>query len=150
MGAQVRDGVPHAFTFWIVNRSKRALWVAEPAINCSNNLVGSLTLQTEFTPAAPGSHRLGYGCNACFGQPPDILERVKAWKVLQPGESLIVEADLSKLRHLDVREVGTYRFTARYQPPYVSPAEQARLAALGMAYVSQSLESEAQVFRKDQ
>jgi hypothetical protein len=142
----IRMDVPQAFAFLLVNVGNQDARVPTPSVYCSG-LDGTLSLRLDFVPLAPGEPGSGGGCGGTITDRPPILKRVKEWKLLHPGESLTVEAGKNRL-HFEDREPGTYEFWATYQPPQLSPNDQAELRQAGIDFPQAKLSSAHVVFIK--
>jgi hypothetical protein len=62
-----------------------------------------------------------------------ILERVKTWKDLHPGESIVLKVAKERL-HYDCKEPGTYEFLAYYFPPAMTPSDRKALSQTGIDF----------------
>lgn len=118
----VQAGVPQAFKFLLVNTTRHDVTLPQnPEITtadaCGDTYYGRIRLTLHFVPAKPlplGSSLVTCGYNT--REWPPILERVKDWKTLKPGESLVLEASKAQFSY-DDRSAGTYEFWANYDTP---------------------------------
>jgi hypothetical protein len=145
---EASESVPAAFAFLLVNRSDHEVRVPTPSIDCENSFNGAIWLHVQFRPLVPGPpDEDGFGCASDSMDWPAILERVKAWKVLGPGESLRLRADREHL-HYEGDKAGTYEFWATYRPPSVQLLDQGTLWAVGLDFPSRGLDTQHLVFVK--
>jgi hypothetical protein len=134
----VRDGMPQAFTFVLLNITDHNLLVpAHPSVDCGDNYDGSFWLEIRFTPwpftpLTSEPRGGGWGCAGSVYQWPPVIERVKQWKTIAPGESFRITAPKDKL-HLDGK-LGKYELWARYIPPSVSPGDETILRHAGIDF----------------
>jgi hypothetical protein len=84
-------------------------------------------------PAAGSSPGLEKGgCAGDFyGEWPSILERMKTWRTLKPGESLETHGSRSQFFYSD-RRPGRYEFSATYTPPSVADQDRQLISGLGL------------------
>jgi hypothetical protein len=90
---------------------------------------------------------MGRGCGTGRSDWPPILDRIKEWKTLHPGESLSIDATQEDLL-VDVRAAGRYEFRARYEPPEISANDQDILRKAGIDFPHRPLTSERLVFKR--
>jgi len=128
----IKRGIPQGFTFQIVNRTKHDVRIPTPTIDCEDTFNGSIWLRLELTPAL-GMSGTGLGCAADLQDWPPIVERIKKWKIVHPGDAVSLESDREHLFY-DDKEPGNYEFSADYVPPYISPSDQNQLRALGIEF----------------
>jgi hypothetical protein len=129
-----RDDMPQAFTFVLLNITDHDLLVpVHPSLDCFDNYDGSFWLVIKFTPVTPEPPGMGWGCGGSKYQWPPVLDRVKEWKTIRPGESFRITAPKDKL-HLDGSKPGTYEFWARYVPPAISPDDETILRHAGFDF----------------
>ena len=142
------DGsVPTAFIFLLVNRSDHDVRLPTPSIQCSDSFDGWISLRLEFKPLTPGPAGGGGGCAGDTMNWPPVLERVKSWKVLGPGESLRLRADSSRLFYA-ADQPGTYEFCATYRPPSIKALDEGTLRAVGIDFPDRELSTQRLVFVK--
>jgi hypothetical protein len=144
----VRMNVPKAFTFLIVNRSDHEVRLPMPAIERGDAPHGTIWLRLNFVPSRPGttpSQLLGGGVNDYTYQP--ILDRVRTWKVLRPGESLSLGTINDRVI---AGEAGTYDYWAYYYPPGMPKADEEVLQKAGIDFPKAELESTHVKFVKKQ
>jgi hypothetical protein len=139
---EVRMDMPQVFGFVLVNISDHVVLIPpNPNVECTDLSRGSLWLRLNFTPFTHEVPRLGSGCVADYGigliRSPSVLDRVKAWKVLHPGESL--SFDIPK--NFEEQRAGTYQFWVEYQPPHISTDDQATLRQAGIDFPHDALTS---------
>ncbi|MEO8736761.1 MAG: hypothetical protein ABI380_09500 [Edaphobacter sp.] len=109
-----------------------------PALERGDVPHGTIWLRLNFVPLIPGmppSPRLG-GINDYRYQP--ILARVQTWKVLRPGESLIVGTVNDRVI---AGKAGTYDYWADYYPPGMSKVDEELLQKAGIDFPKATLES---------
>ena len=134
----IRDGMPQAFTFVLLNITDHNLLVpAHPSVDCGDSYDGSFWLEIHFTPWPFTPLTLGppvgsSGCSSSRYQWPPVLDRVKEWKTIGPGESFRITAPKDKF-HFDGK-LGNYELWARYIPPYVSPSDETILRHAGIDF----------------
>ncbi len=131
----VRINIPQAFTVLIVNRSDHDMRLPMPDHECRDVALGTILLGFNFVPAKPGPTPLGHGCFKDYAYQP-ILDRVRSWKVLRPGESLSLETISVK-----AGEAGTYDYWAHYYPPGMPKADEEVLQKAGIDFPKAELES---------
>lgn len=137
--------VPGGFTFLLVNKTSHEVRIPIPAIECEDAFDGAISLRLDFRPLEPGPAAEGHGCVGDRMNWPPILERIKEWKVLVPGESLTLKADREHLFYGN-QQPGTYEFWATYRPPSISPLDQGTLKAVGIDFPGRELTSAHFVF----
>jgi hypothetical protein len=132
----VRDGIPQGFTFVLLNISDHEVRVpARASVNCGNSYDGSFWLEVLFTPfqsSTPPPPQGGWGCSGSRYNWPPILDRVKEWKTLRPGESFSISASKEAL-HLDGKP-GKYEFWGTYVTPGLSPDNENMLQNAGIDF----------------
>src|SRR5262249_46209026 len=134
-----------AFAFLLVNRSNHEVRVPTPAVQCEDSFDGSIELRLDFKPLAPGQSGEGGGCAGDTMAWPPILERVKSWKVLRPGESVRLRAEHAHLFY-DADKPGIYEFWATYRPPSIHRADQETLRAARIDFPDRQLSTQHVVF----
>ena len=144
----VQAGVPEAFSFVLVNRSNHDVRVPMPSIECEDpSFDGSIFLKVEFQPLRPDAPGFGSGCANDRMDRPAIMNRVKNWTNLHPGESLSLRAVRKRLLYPD-KEPGTYEFCAHYFPPSVTPGDRETLNQSGIDFPQNELTSAHVTFVK--
>jgi hypothetical protein len=130
----IHDGVPESFSFSLVNKSGHDIQVDTPAFGCGGSqLDGRFMLKITFTPL-PG--RPGVGMHYCTNDAPDkrtISERMKTWKVLHHGESIVLQVTRKDIPYSD-QEPGTYEFSASYYPPDMTADDRKMLIQAGVVF----------------
>jgi hypothetical protein len=128
----VSSGLPVGFSFQLVNTSGRDMLLPSPSIACEDpTMDGSIFLKNDFTPYDPNAPRQGSACTNDNMNHLPIFERIKSWKTLHPGESLVVSASRKRLGD-DLHDPGTYDFSATYFPPAMEKDERKALLAQGI------------------
>jgi len=139
--------VPEAFMFTLVNTSDQEIRLPQPAIECEEPVWdGGFSLQVTFSPIDGGE---GFGRN-CSNERTDtrpILERVKAWKTLRPGESIAVKASKDRLFYRTAG-AGTYKFRAFYNPPVMTKSDRELLRQTGIIFPEHGLSTVSVTFEK--
>ena len=133
-------GVPAAFTVMLENRSDHDIRLPMPATDCASPFMGAIGVSFHFTPLRPDRLGQGHGCAGDTFDWPPILERVKNWKVLSPGDSLSIQQTASQI-FCECNAPGKYEFWAGYTPPSLSEEDQAILREAGIEFPHQALES---------
>ncbi len=131
----VLDTVPQALQISLTNISDHDVHLPEPAALCGDTAHGTFRLGENFVPLHGSASTMGGGCFRDFGYQP-ILERVKGWKVLRPGESLVVFND-----HIPAQAPGSYDYWGVYLPPGMPGADADVLRKDGIAFPTSRLES---------
>ncbi len=135
----VRSNVPTAFTFLIVNRSDHEMRLPMPALERGDASHGTIWLHLTFVPSrhsSTPSQLRGGGFNDYIYQP--ILDRVRSWKVLRPGESISLGTTHDRVI---AGEAGTYDYWAYYDPPGMPKVDEEVLQKAGIDYPKAELES---------
>jgi hypothetical protein len=130
-------GVPQEFSFLPVNHTDHDVRLPLPAIECSDSYNGEIRLHLVFTPLKGGPVG-GGGCAADRMDWPPIMERVREWRIVHPGETLTLKARHGQL-HYDGQQPGRYEFWATYSPPSILPSDQEKLHAAGIDFARESL-----------
>jgi hypothetical protein len=141
-------GLPRTITIRLTNTSKQDLLVPEPHNECSDGMHGSLFFQIVIR--STGAPPYEMACIADYGfAGVHIRDRIKGWKRLAPGQSLVFEKDVA----LDTTEVlrgpirnGTYTYSASYVPPYIPAQDKQRLDSVHIAFPRQRLQTPSLVF----
>jgi hypothetical protein len=145
----VQAGVPEAFTFVLVNRSNHDVRVPMPSIECEDPpFDGNFRLKVEFKPSRPNAPGFGSGCTNDRMDRPAIMNRVKNWKNLHPGESLSLRVVRKRLLYR-YQEPGTYDFCAHYFPPSVTLSDREALNQAGIDFPQNELTSAHVTFVKE-
>ena len=99
---------------------------------------GTVWLRLNFVPLKRGvlPELQAGGINDFFYQP--ILERVKGWKVLGPGESLNLATISDRIL---AQDAGSYDYWAYYYPPGMTKGDEEVLQKTGIDYPKKELGS---------
>jgi hypothetical protein len=127
--------VPEAFTVSIVNKSDHDITLPMPDQGCADVAYGTIKLHVSHRPSKAGIGPIERGCFSDYGYTP-ILDRIKGWKVLHPGQSLIL---MNNFRV--AQDTGTYDVWASYIPPGMPKADGEVLQEAGIDFPKSSLES---------
>jgi hypothetical protein len=119
--SELVNGVPDTITFVFVNAGDREVRIP-PVSPCLGRHSGTVTLRFEFSPAGPQGAGKGGGCAGWLDHPPGILEEVKSWKRLDPGESFTVSYKRVALSVFE-QAPGAYEFWGEYHPPKLTAEE---------------------------
>jgi len=142
----IQDGIPQTFTFLLVNKSNHDIRVPTPAIECEDPVNdGSFWLKVNFRPSRPDENGFGYGCSNDRTDRRPILDRVKTWKNLRPGESIVLKVARERL-HYDCKEPGTYEFWAYYFTPTMTPSDRKVLSQTGIDFPHSQLTTTSVTF----
>jgi hypothetical protein len=141
-------GLPRTITIRLTNISKQDLLIPEPHKDCADGMYGSLFFRINIRTAGPPF--LGSGCVADYSfAGSHIRDRIKVWKRLAPGQSLVFEKDVA----LDTTEIlrgpirdGTYTYSASYDPPYIPAQDKQRLNSVHIGFPRQRLQTTALAF----
>jgi hypothetical protein len=143
------SGLPVGFSFQLVNTSGHDILLPSPSIACEDpTMDGSIFLKTDFTPRDPNAPRQRSNCTNDNMNHLPILERIKSWKTLHPGESLPLSA--SRMRFGDnLQDPGTYDFWAIYFPPVMEKDERKALLTQGIQIAREMAVSNHIILNKD-
>jgi hypothetical protein len=137
--SEVVNGVPDTISFIFVNAGDHEVRI--PHVSpCLGRHSGTLALRLEFSPAGPRGAGRGGGCAGLIDHPPGILEEVKSWKRLKPGESFTVSYKRVELSVFE-QAPGTYEFRGEYRPPELTADETGLLRRAGIDFASEPLRS---------
>ena len=126
-------GVPETFTFIFENVSDHDVRLPAMTYCAPGQYVARIRLNLQFLPLHPPVAGGGGGCGGGAWPSPKLLEQVKAWKLLRPGESLAVTFGRKQL--FAIQEApGKYDFWAEYEPPQLSAEEQVMLEKAGIDF----------------
>lgn len=131
----VRKHIPQAFTVLIVNKSHHEVRLPMPSLECGDVPHGTVRLHVKFKPFKAGGSALVSGCFKDFVYQP-ILDRLKQWKVLGPGESLVLMNNA-----ILARATGVYKYWASYIPPGMPKADEEVLQNARVDFPKSELES---------
>jgi hypothetical protein len=120
-----------------VNRTDRDVRVPIPSVECGDVPHGTVWLRLSFRSSTPGPPEVGRGCVKDFLYSP-ISERINQWKVLHPGERLVLA--MVNARAL-VPAAGSYDYWAHYYPPGVPETDREWLREAGIEYPKEGLDS---------
>ena len=137
--SEVVNGVPEKITFVFVNAGDREVRIP-PVSPCLGRRSGIVTLRLEFSPMGPSGQGKGGGCAGIGDHPPGILEEVKSWKTLKPGESFTVSYKRVELSVFE-QAPGAYEFWGEYKPPKLTSEEIGLLERAGIDFASEPLRS---------
>lgn len=140
LAADATKSFPKSFTVTFVNATDHEIRFPKPSISCQNSLDGTLTIAYQFIPKAPRTDAVGHGCVCDYFNPPSVLERAKNWATIAPGTAVKVQVSAEKI-YLEFPESGRYVFTAYYDPPHLTPSEQAMLTSAGIYFPQERLAS---------
>ena len=130
----IQGGIPQGFIFLLVNKSDHDIRVPTPAIECEDPVDdGSFWLEVNFRPSRPDENGIGCGCANDRTDKRAILDRVKTWKNLRPGESIVLKVTRERLQYSG-KEPGTYEFWAHYFPPVMTPSDRKVLSQTGIDF----------------
>lgn len=133
------NGVPDTFSFVFVNAGDRDVRI--PLVSpCLGRHSGTVALRLEFSPVGPQGTGRGGGCAGWLDPPPGILEEVRSWKRLKPGESFAVSYKRFELSVFE-QAPGAYEFWGEYQPPRLTTEEIGLLESAGIEFASEPLRS---------
>jgi hypothetical protein len=145
----IQGGIPQRFIFLLINKSDHDIRVPTPVIECEDPVDdGSFWLKVNFRPSRPGENGIGYGCANDRTDKRAILDRVKTWKSLRPGESIVLKVARERLQYSDM-EPGTYEFWAHYFPPAMTPSDRKVLSRTGMDFPHSQLTTTLLTFVKN-
>ena len=130
-----QNKIPVAFTVSIVNKGDHDIHLPLPNQMCADVPFGTVRLHVNYKPYKAGMSAPEAGCVSDYGYTP-ILDRVKGWKVLHPGQSLSL-----KNASVVAQDAGTYDVWASYDPPGMPKADEEVLQKAGIDYPQSSLES---------
>ena len=131
----VQKQIPHALSVLLINRSDHEVRLPMPSLACADVPHGTIRLHVSLKHYKASRKVLDSGCFNDFGYQP-ILERLKQWKALGPGESIVLMNE-SVLAH----EAGVYEYWASYIPPGMSEADEQELRNAGIDFPQSDLES---------
>jgi hypothetical protein len=132
-------GLPQTFTFLLVNVSDHDVRVpVVPIVDCMSELYGEIELRWGLI--GPFGQSISRGCavNALHGH--TIQDRVQAWSILHAGESMSCRAGKERGLYNNAA-AGVYEFWGHYDPPEISPSDQAWLRQAGIDYPHDALDS---------
>jgi len=119
----------------LLNQSGHPLRIPVRGFLCADR-PGWVSIRYTFTPPAnhPEADSGPRGCGISIGEPAenDIVSAAGMWKLLQPGESVEIHGEFSKLVPGSVKP-GSYRIRAVYTGPEETEDRRGRLAAAGIA-----------------
>jgi len=146
---EIQGGIPQAFVFLLVNKSDHDIRVPTPAVECEDPVYdGSFWLKVNFRPSRTDENGSGHGCANDRTDKRSILDRVKTWKNLRPGESIVLKVARKRF-HYDFKEPGTYEFSASYFPPAMTPSDRKVLSQTGIDFPHSQLTTTRVIFVKN-
>ena len=147
--SSLTDGMPDGFTFTLINSTDHDFKLPSPDLECSDSIDGTVVLRVEYITSHGGSEPTGTGGCAgdLYGGWPSIFERVKTWKTLGAGETLILKGKRDQLFYSD-KKPGRYEFWAAYEPPYVEDVDQQLLFGSGFDFLTRSIVSSRLTFER--
>lgn len=140
------NGVPDTFTFELANISGHDVYVPNPKTDCNSALDGSIWLQLDFTPAKFNNRGSGFGCVEDQVGLPAIMQRVKDWRQIHPGETISQTLDQREL-HFDDKGAGRYVFWAEYHPPTIDQRDQCTLQQAGIDFPQKYLRTAQFIYK---
>ena len=145
----IRGGIPTKFTLTIINKSDHDLVIPEPTVDCGDLFRGTVSVEVDFTPRHPSPESIGHGhgCGKGISDWPTILDRIKEWRTLRPGESLVVEESSTNWL-FDFDQPGRYKVWGQYEPPEVSPRDREVLRRSGIDFPQVKIISHSLLFNK--
>ena len=123
------------FTILIVNNSNHDVRLPMPNPECADVPYGTVKFHVNLKPPLAGIRKLESSCFSDYGYTP-ILDRIKAWRVLRPGQSLVL-----KNASVPTQNDGKYEVWASYSPPGVPTQDEVILVKAGVDFPRCSLES---------
>ncbi len=130
-----QDKTPQTLTVLIVNKGDHDVRLPVPSIACDDIPYGTVALHFRFKPIMKSTNLLEGGCINDYGYTP-ILDRLKGWKVLGPGESLSLMT-----KHVLAQDAGAYEYWASYIFPGMPQADEDVLQNAGIDFPKSTLES---------
>ena len=137
--AQIVNGVPDMISFIFENVGDHEIRVP-PLSPCVGQYSGTLTLRIVFSPFGAHGAGMGGGCGGGTSHPPPILDQVKSWKKLEPGQSLTVAYKRADLFVFE-QGAGDYDFWGEYDPPHLTEQDISTLEHAGIDFLHESLTS---------
>ena len=136
--SQIVNGAPDAISFVLVNLGDHEVRVP-PVSPCIGIYTGRLKLRLQFSPVTPTGTGKGGGCGS--GEPHmPILDQVKSWRRLQPGQSFTATYKRTELFVFE-QAPGDYDFWGEYEPPALTAEEVATVQHAGIDFLRESLTS---------
>ena len=135
-------GVPDSITFALINKSNHDIRLPAPTPPYVSSYRGSIVLYFKFVPAmgstsSPCSVTAGFGDTYLW---PAILDRIKDWTTLKPGESLRINEERASTVACE-QSMGSYTFWAEYDPPSLSGEDREVLKANNISVPVQAIVS---------
>ncbi len=140
---QLKAGVPQHFTFTLTNISDNEIRLPDPDLGCEKSTRrGSFWLDESWISLSGERFKVGGVCDAGYypSSSTTLIDSVKKWRLLKPGESLIVMGDEHEF-HYEMSRPGIYLFSGVYFPPYLSDEERASLRQEGIVIPTQTTKS---------
>jgi hypothetical protein len=138
--------IPETMVITLLNSNDHEVRLPDPAVSCADSYAGAVRLHVQFTPLKQGEKQVGRGCVQDHGAGPDIAARVKNWRILKPGDTLVFRVKVGTDVNRSIP--GRYEFYADYQPPGLKPEDQSALGALGIDFPHEALQSPRLIFTK--
>jgi hypothetical protein len=135
--SELVNGVPDTISFDFVNAGNREVRIP-PVSPCLGRHSGTLALRLEFSSPGPRGAGKGGGCAGWLDHPPGILEEVKSWRRLKPGESFTVSYKRVELSVFE-QAPGAYEFLGEYRPPKLTAEEVGLLQHAGIDFACEPL-----------
>lgn len=136
---QIVNGVPDTISFVFENVGDHEVRIP-PLSPCVGQYSGTLKLRLAFSPFGPHGSGKGGGCGGGTSHPPTILDQVKSWKRLEPGQSLTVAYKRTDLFVFE-QGAGDYDFSGEYDPPHLTEQDISTLEHAGIDFLHESLTS---------
>jgi len=138
--SELVNGVPKTMGFVFVNTVDHEVRIPPVSPCIPGRYSGMVKLNLEFLPLRPQIAGKAGGCGGAASHNQSILEQVKSWKRLQPGESLTLSYQRSELS-VSEEAAGAYELWGQYQPPQLTAEDMTALEHAGIDFPSQPLRS---------
>ncbi len=140
---ETKADIPQSLIIELANISNHDVRLPQPVMECSDIIYGSVQLRHFFVPLKPSVPEIGISCVNDYGRsnnygPSSILDWVKTWKVLHPGEFLRMEKPIP---YEQTQRAGQYDFWASYSPPGMSNDDRKTLRDAGIDFPAEELVS---------
>ncbi len=151
--SRARPGqLPDTVTIKITNVSSHEVLIPDPCAACGDGMYGSLFFRSNLRSTAGAFPiMLGGGIADYDFTKTTILERIKKWKRLTPGHTLIFKENIAAETNAMLRGqpgAGSYEFSAAYEAPYISENDQRLLTAAKVHFPRGRMETSALKFTK--
>jgi hypothetical protein len=141
-------GLPHLLTLKITNITRHDILIPTPT-NCSDGMYGTLFFSIDIQ-RKTGPAPLGMGCVADYNfTNVSISDRIKKWKRLLPGQSLVFNKNVTAEIGAILRgppEPGRYEFRASYEPPWISEHDKILLTTVRIGFPHDTMRTPSQAF----